>query len=221
MKDVPSVEQYRQALTALAPGLPVRHREMLIRHCLSPGREVTARGLAEMVGYKTGGAVNLQYGLLGNRLGTAMGWTRPAEAQGPYAIASLSAPTGSQDEWILTMYDNLGQALEDLGWVSQMAAHLAAKQHDDDSLAAIFELQIRQRPPRQRVEAFGRAVCRLIGEAMRTSRMPGLDEDVQALLEAQEPADLPACGYLLGHLDPSVGITEKSFQELVDSAITS
>lgn len=117
MDDLPTVERYKRALVQLARNMPHKHRDMLIQHYRAPERRVTASKLAAKVGYKNHSAVNLQYGILGEKLASLMGWRRPSDSQASYALASFIAPSHSGHEWIWAMHPNLARAIEELRWV--------------------------------------------------------------------------------------------------------
>lgn len=96
-----------------------------------------------------------------------------------------------------------------------------AKRLDDESLARILVWQIRNRPQRERIEAFGWEVMRLTGEARRTLRMADYGEGLHELLEVQEPEDTAICERLLELLVPETPTNESLFQAAVDRALGS
>ena len=113
---VPSAEQYRCTLARLQGELSDRHIELLRAHYRSPGHTATATRLAEAVGYENWRAVNLQYGLLGERLRVALDYH--VEGQASHVIASFAPPDAEGNaEWLWVMHPELAQALEELGWV--------------------------------------------------------------------------------------------------------
>ncbi len=94
-----------------------------------------------------------------------------------------------------------------------------AKRLDDESLAQTFMWQVGNRPQRERIEAFGRYACRLIGEAIQASQLAGLGDALQEAVDVQEPEDRPACERLVRLMDPSGPMDEGVFQNFVDLAI--
>ena len=95
-----------------------------------------------------------------------------------------------------------------------------AKRLDDESLARTFMWQVTNRPQRERIEAFGRYACRLIGEAIQASQFAGLGGALQEAVDVQEPEDRPACERLLRLMDPNGPMDEARFQNLIDLAMT-
>jgi hypothetical protein len=78
------------------------------------------RRLAEKVGYKGWQGMNLQYGLLAQRIGLAAGLNNPditllVEFIPP--AQKSSSDNVSNSEWILLMQEPFAKALKAVGWI--------------------------------------------------------------------------------------------------------
>lgn len=114
--DLPSPAQYVQALTTLDSQISDRQRQLLVEHYLCSNHTATASELAQQIGVKSYGAINLLYGRLGSLLRDEMGYG--GEGQKSAVIASFSKTGGANgDEWEWQMHEPLAAALEQLGWV--------------------------------------------------------------------------------------------------------
>lgn len=114
----PSAEAYERALRSIGP-LADAHLAMLEAQYQAQDRTVTADALADAVGYANHGAVNLQYGTLGRRLGEALGASRPdlnkpTERAGWYYLSEGVRRDGA---FLWRMHPPVADALERLGWV--------------------------------------------------------------------------------------------------------
>jgi hypothetical protein len=113
---LPNAQDYRRALAELESELPESHISLLKAHYSSPDHTATATELAAAVNFQSYSGVNLQYGLLGERLREKLGFR--GDEQSSYVIASFVEPgTAGNAEWQLVMHAQLARALEDLGWV--------------------------------------------------------------------------------------------------------
>jgi hypothetical protein len=114
---LPTVANYRRALTALAPSHP-NHKKLLRHHFRSHRHTVTATHLAKLVGYRSYRAINLQYGKLGRRIGLALGlaYDPPPGAQASYSIATFIRPDEDRPDWEGKMHGPLAEALRELKW---------------------------------------------------------------------------------------------------------
>ena len=65
---VPSVSDYVAAFRAIEPRITAKQRQMLVAHHAAPARVISARRLAQDVGFEDYQAVNLQYGLLAREI---------------------------------------------------------------------------------------------------------------------------------------------------------
>jgi hypothetical protein len=108
-------ESYKTALSLLEDEMPQRHRLMLEMHYRAPGRQLTARKLAEKVGYASFGAVNLQYGTLARKICDILGLRLKYHV---LVLAEFVTPkTGFDREILWVMRPELAKALEELRWV--------------------------------------------------------------------------------------------------------
>jgi len=112
---VVKIEAYKTALSLLEGEMPPRHRQMLEVHYRAPGRRLTARRLAEKVGYASFGAVNLQYGILARKICDILGLRLKYHV---LVLAEFVTPKSGLDRELLwVMRPELARALEELRWV--------------------------------------------------------------------------------------------------------
>ncbi len=108
-------KEYKAALSLLEDEMPLKHRLMLEVHYRAPGRRLTARQLAEKVGYASFGAVNLQYGTLARKICDILGLRLEYHV---LVLAKFVTPrTGLNREVLWVMRPELARALEELRWV--------------------------------------------------------------------------------------------------------
>jgi hypothetical protein len=108
-------KEYKAALSLLEDEMPPRHRLLLEVHYRAPGRRLTARKLAEQVGYASFGAVNLQYGTLARKICDILGLRLRYHV---LILAKFVTPkTGLDREILWVMRPELARALEELRWV--------------------------------------------------------------------------------------------------------
>jgi hypothetical protein len=114
--DIPTAEEYREALTAVRDRMAVGQLLLLQRHYTAPGRTTTARRLAEAVGFQDWRGVNLQYGMLAKWVCDALGLA--VDGDSLFALATFARDPGiDQGECRLVMRAQVARALEQLGWV--------------------------------------------------------------------------------------------------------
>lgn len=112
------VALYREALRKIDPVISEGQRKMLLGHYHAPNKALSVKKLAEIAGYEGHQSGNLQYGKLARKISEAIG----EQAQGDQ-ISMIAQWRGDlKDErghgqWIL--YDEVAQALEELGWVKK------------------------------------------------------------------------------------------------------
>lgn len=110
---VPTSEQYADAFREiLKPGAP--RRRMLLIHYAAPHKTVTATELAEQMGYPGYSAANLQYGILGGKVGVYLAF-RPTD-EGLGSLVTFKKRSG---EWHWILRPQVAAALEQLGWVEK------------------------------------------------------------------------------------------------------
>jgi hypothetical protein len=114
---MPSVSEYKAALQEMdrVNMITDNQREMLRTQYHAPDHAMTARELAQAVGYRSWRGANVQYGVLGKRMRETMNYR--GEGQESYILSWLAQPQEVGDEWLFVMHSELAQALEELGWV--------------------------------------------------------------------------------------------------------
>lgn len=114
MAGLPTTAQYRRVLQRLWPRLPDSHRRMLLAHYRAPDSTITTRKLQAAARYRESRGVNLQYGLLGDRLCREIPWTPPRGGQRSNSIASFSDTRlpGVECKW--HMHQSLVRAIREL-----------------------------------------------------------------------------------------------------------
>jgi putative restriction endonuclease len=85
---------------------------MLRVHYHAPERTITARKLAELVGYNSYSVVNAQYGRLARLVGEQLDYSPE-----PERLGTLVRFDKRHDEWHWLMRPEVAEALERLGWV--------------------------------------------------------------------------------------------------------
>ena len=109
----PSAKQYVAALKAITP-FSGKQKELLRVHYRAQSHAMTARRLAEAVGYKSYRGINLQYGLLAKRIGVALGLRNTNLS----LLAHFVPPKQvTNKDWILLMNPTFADALKKLKWV--------------------------------------------------------------------------------------------------------
>jgi hypothetical protein len=112
----PTVDEYRQAFAALRDQTTVNQLLLLQRHYYSPGRAITARRLAEVVGFQDWRGVNLQYGIWAKKLCDELDVS--VDGDSLFVLATfVHDPAIDQGECQLVMRVQVARALELLGWV--------------------------------------------------------------------------------------------------------
>ena len=112
----PKSAEFRKALEGLGATVKSKHREMLRTHYLAPAHKLTARQMAERIGYAGFGAANLHYGRLGRLVGKKLGL--PQEDCHIGVLVEFIRPnTEGNSEWVWIMRPEVAKALEALGWI--------------------------------------------------------------------------------------------------------
>jgi hypothetical protein len=109
----PTRKQFVRALTLL-PMPRGRQRNFLREHVRAPGRALTARRLAQAVGYRNYGGINLQYGLLARRIGEVLGRTN---AHLSLLVDFIRPKSVTNTEWVMVMHPQFAEALKLAHWV--------------------------------------------------------------------------------------------------------
>jgi hypothetical protein len=102
---------------------------MLRLHYLAPGREITATGMAQALGYSAHSAANLHYGTLGRLIGEQLGW-RPLP-ENPILVLVTFARPGEEWHWVLR--PEVARAIERLGWTGGLQEAWSLERCVEDS----------------------------------------------------------------------------------------
>ena len=119
MQNVPSVAEYVRVLTDLGARVTEEHRRLFRVHYQAEARTATAKELARLAGIPGGWTiVNLRYGKLGHAFCDELGIKpdlRPDDSSRWWSVWSRGSSTPSGFVW--QMLPQVGEALEQLGWV--------------------------------------------------------------------------------------------------------
>lgn len=91
--------------------------EFLRAHVNSPGHTLSATQLAEAAGYRSFDGVNLQYGLLAERIRVAAGCRVDPKRVSLELLVDLVRPSGANKHWLLVMRPAFAAALKSSGWL--------------------------------------------------------------------------------------------------------
>ncbi len=114
----PEVDQFVAAFRSVS-NITDSHVQMLRVHYQAAERTVTAKQLADLVGYGSYSVVNAQYGRLARLVGEQLDYNPE-----PERLGTLVRFEKRQGEWHWLMRPEVAEALEQLGWVEEMAAFL-------------------------------------------------------------------------------------------------
>jgi hypothetical protein len=112
---LPSVQAYKDAFLAIEDRIGERYRALIQAHYHAPEHTITARQLAEAVGFRNFNAANLHYGRLAGYLRR---WFDLRLNLNIEVLVSFLVPDRAAKEdlrWV--MFPRVAQALEQLGWV--------------------------------------------------------------------------------------------------------
>ena len=107
----PTVEQYVAAFQAVS-NITDRHVQMLRIHYHAPERTITAKQLAQFVGFSNYSVANAQYGRLAKLVGEQINYNPE-----PERLGTLVRFERRQGEWHWIMRPEVATAIEELGWV--------------------------------------------------------------------------------------------------------
>jgi hypothetical protein len=105
--------QFVQALKRV-PLPKGKQLDFLRQHVQAPGRALTASLLAESVGYKSHDGINLQYGLLAQRIGAALGRN---DERLSLLVDFIEPKSVTNAEWVMVMRPEFAEALKLANWV--------------------------------------------------------------------------------------------------------
>lgn len=111
----PPADRYVAAFCVVS-NITDQHIQMLRVHYHAPERTVTAKQLAELVGYSSYLVVNAQYGRLARLVGEQLDYNPD-----PQRLGTLVRFDKRHDEWHWLMRTEVAEALERLGWVEGTA----------------------------------------------------------------------------------------------------
>ncbi|BCL39710.1 hypothetical protein [Nostoc sp. MS1] len=123
-----TVDDYKQAFTAIRSQMTDGHKLMLKAHYNAPAQTITATGLAQAAGYENYNGANLQYARIGELLANHLGYLPPEREDNgkPFWSGVLASgywknlegsKNNSQREWQWQLHPQVAQALEELAWV--------------------------------------------------------------------------------------------------------
>lgn len=157
---VPSTEQYVAAFQNLR-GVSDTQIQMLRSNYHAPARTISAKQLADAIGYDHYPTANLQYGRLARLVGNALAFN-PTKVR----LATLVMFARRNDEWHWIMRPQVAAALELLGWVNGaevlLPEEIAATVELKEGAAYRVSVNAYERNPEARrrcIEAYGASCC--------------------------------------------------------------
>lgn len=158
----PEVDRFVTAFQSVS-SITDSHIQMLRAHYQAAERTVTAKQLADLVGYSSHSAINAQYGRLARLVGKQLDYNPE-----PERLGTLVQFEKRQGEWHWLMRPEVAEALEQLGWVEEETAFLLPEEIAPTTIAlkegAIFKVSVNayERNPEARrrcIEAHGTECC--------------------------------------------------------------
>lgn len=122
---LPTVDEYVRAFEAAdaAGKITPKQRKMLIFHHSQSARAVSARTLAESVGFANYNAANLQYGKLGGTITEALGGDY-GDTEVGVLVDFVYPNQAANAEFLWVMRERVAIALEEIGWVPRVSTWL-------------------------------------------------------------------------------------------------
>ncbi len=112
---MPSKAEFVKAMRSLKkPG--GRQTVFLAAHCKASAGVMTATKLAKAAGYKSFDGINLRYGLLAQKIGSAMG-RRNVDIT--LLVAGVEPKAVTNRDWLLSIRPEFAAALREVGWVKE------------------------------------------------------------------------------------------------------
>jgi hypothetical protein len=118
---LPTVAEYVTAFRAIEPEIAEKQREMLRVHHAAPARTMSATRLAEAVGFENYNGVNLQYGLLADKVARQLALDLANHVHVGVLVEFVDPGHAANEHWLWVMRPNVAQALEDLGWAPRVS----------------------------------------------------------------------------------------------------
>lgn len=115
--DLPAVNEYVTAFSAIQEKLTDGHRAMLSAHYHAPNYKTTATELAKAAGYKDYRGANLQYARLGITLAEYLSCPLPKHSDGVLFPTALLVKWTQKpkEEWYCTLHPQVVEALKIVG----------------------------------------------------------------------------------------------------------
>ncbi len=139
---LPTVAEYVTAFRAIEPEITQKQRDMLRLHHAAPARTMSATRLAEAVGFETFTGVNLQYGLLADKVARQLAVDLADHANVGILVEFVDPGHAANEHWLWVMRPNVGQALEDLEWAPRVShllyPDLALEAQRDEDTVKVF-----------------------------------------------------------------------------------
>lgn len=184
------VTAYKNALLTIEPEINEGQRTMLLGHYHAPDMAVSVKRLAEIAGYQGDRAGSLQYGKLARRISDAIG--EPAQGDQISMIAQWRGDLKDErghGQWIL--YDEVAQALEELGWVTTSAVGDEVAQLDRTKQA--FLLTWKEGNPPYKFEDFQKIEI----WRFRSHKQAKIGDEVYFLKQGKEPRGIFGRGEII------------------------
>ncbi|BAY41317.1 hypothetical protein NIES2111_57130 (plasmid) [Nostoc sp. NIES-2111] len=123
-----TVDDYKQAFTAIRSQMTDGHKLMLQAHYHAPAQTITATGLAQAAGYENYNGANLQYARIGELISNHLNYLPPEREDNGKPFWSWMLASGywktleddknqTQREWQWQLRPQVAQALKELAWV--------------------------------------------------------------------------------------------------------
>ena len=140
---LPTVAEYVTAFRAIEPDITDNQRAMLRVHHAAPARTMSATRLAEAVGFENYSGVNLQYGLLADKVARQLALDLADHVRVGILVEFVDPGHAANEHWLWVMRPNVAQALEDLGWAPRVShllyPDLALEALRDEDTVKVFD----------------------------------------------------------------------------------
>lgn len=113
--DLPSVEEYVAAFSAIQEKLTEGHRAMLLAHYHAPDYTMTTPELAKAAGYENYRGTNRQYARLGEMIADYLSYPLPKHSNGSPFPTALVVKWTEKEVWYCTLHPQVVKALEIVG----------------------------------------------------------------------------------------------------------
>ncbi|MBI4937195.1 MAG: HNH endonuclease [Nitrosomonadales bacterium] len=185
------VALYRDALQKIGPVISDGQRKMLLGHYLAPDMALSVKRLAEIAGYDGQRSGSLHYGKLARKLSEVMGIDPPTQD-----LTSMIAEwhgdqkdENGHGQWVL--YDEVAQALEELGWVTKKAVNDEAA--NSNRTKQSFLLTWKEGNPPYKFEDFQEIET----WRLRSHKQAKVGDEVYLLKQGKEPRGIFGRGVII------------------------